>query len=251
MMTLRQKLTRYSGSLLLVLAAHTVAIIIALRWSAPQIIEFPPAAMLVQLAPRPAASPMPSPIVVQSPQLPAPVEETPLPKLAKAENPETAIPKPVKPKTKPKPPTPEMKPKPPPEEPVDPKPVEAPLIASQLVTSGAPLAMASPPSVSNAQRSWQSDLQNHLAKYQRYPEDARRRNISGSTHLRFDVGADGKVISVSVAQSSGHALLDRATLTMIRQAQPLPKPPAEILRNGSIEVTAPFDYSLENVKSRF
>lgn len=249
MMTLRQKLTRYSGSLLLVLAAHTVAIIIALRWSAPQIIEFPPAAMLVELGAMPATSP--SPIVEQSPQPPAPVEEIPLPKLAKAENPETAIPKPVKPKTKPKPPTPEMKPKPPPEEPVDPKPVKPPLIASQSVTSGAPLAMANPPSVSNAQRSWQSDLQNHLAKYQRYPEDARRRNISGSTHLRFDVGADGNVISVSVAQSSGHALLDRATLTMIRQAQPLPKPPAEILRNGSIEVTAPFDYSLENVKSRF
>jgi hypothetical protein len=32
---------------------------------------------------------------------------------------------------------------------------------------------------------------------------------------------------------------------MIRRAQPLPKPPADMLNNGSIEIVAPFVYSLE------
>lgn len=32
---------------------------------------------------------------------------------------------------------------------------------------------------------------------------------------------------------------------MIRRAQPLPKPPADMLTNGSIEIVAPFVYSLE------
>ena len=50
-------------------------------------------------------------------------------------------------------------------------------------------------------------------------------------------------LSWSVA--SGTADLDRATLEMIRRAQPLPKPPADMLTNGSIEIVAPFVYSLE------
>ncbi|MEB0041739.1 MULTISPECIES: energy transducer TonB [unclassified Pseudomonas] len=251
MMTLRQKLTRYSGSLLLVLAVHAVAIIVALRWSAPQVIELPPAAMLVELAPMPAPPTPPPPNVVQPPQPPAPVEEMPLPKLAEAEKPEIAIPKAVKPKAKPQPPKVQKKPEPPQEKPADPKPVDTPPVASQPVKSDAPTQQPNPPSDSNAKRSWQSDLQNHLGKYQKYPEDARRRNIAGSTRLNFEVDAEGKVISVSIAQSSGNASLDRATLEMIRRAQPLPKPPAEILRNGSIEVNAPFNYSLKDAKSRF
>lgn len=243
MMTARQTLTRYSGSLLLVLAVHAVAIIIALRWSSAQVVELPPAAMMVELAPLPEPAPPPPPRVVQ-PQPPAPVEEMPLPKLVEAPKPEIAIPKPVKPKVKPQPPKPEKKPEPPQEKPADAKPVEAPPTAAPPAKSEAPPQPPSPPSDSNAKRTWQSELQQHLAKYQKYPEEVRRRNISGSTHLRFEVDADGKVISVSITESSGNALLDRATLDMIRRAQPLPKPPAEMLRNGSVEVSAPYNYTL-------
>jgi protein TonB len=32
---------------------------------------------------------------------------------------------------------------------------------------------------------------------------------------------------------------------MIRRAQPVPKPPQEVLNNGTIEVVAPFVYSLD------
>jgi protein TonB len=252
MMTLRQKLTRYSGSLLLVLAVHAVAIIVVLRWSAPQVVELPPAAMMVELAPMPAPAPTPAPPkVVQPPQLPAPVEELPLPALAEAAKPEIAIPKQVKPRVKPKPPKPQEKPKPQPEKPAEEKPVDTPPIVSPPVKSDTPTQQPSVSSDSNAKRSWQSDLQQHLGKYQRYPEDARRRNIVGSTRLRFEVDADGKVVSVSIAQTSGNASLDRATLEMIRRAQPLPKPPGEILKNGSVEVTAPFNYTLKDAKSRF
>lgn len=253
MMTLRQKLTRYSGSLLLVLAVHAVAIIVALRWPAPQMIELPPAAMMVELPPMPVpAPPPPTPPVVVPPQPPAPVEELPLPELAEAAKPEIAIPKPVKPKPpRPKPPKPQEKPKPTPEKPVEEKPVDTPPVVSQPVKADKTPQPPSVPSDSAAKRSWQGDLQQHLAKFQRYPEEARRRNISGSTRLRFEVDADGKVVSVSIAQSSGNAALDRATLEMIRRAQPLPKPPDEILKSGSVEVTAPFNYQLKDAKSRF
>lgn len=245
MMTPRQKLTRYSGSLLLVLAVHAVAIIVALRWSTPQAIELPPAAMMVELAPLPAAAPPPPPKVVQPPQPPAPVEQLPLPKLAEAPKPEIAIPKPVKPKAKPQPPKPQQKQEPPQEKPAEDKPVDTPPTTAPQTKSTAPVQASSPPSTSNATPNWQSDLQRHLVKYKRYPEDARRRGAQGTVRLRFVVDAEGKVLSFSLAGNSGNTSLDRATLEMIRRAQPVPKPPAEALTNGTVEILAPFVYSLD------
>ncbi len=57
--------------------------------------------------------------------------------------------------------------------------------------------------------------------------------------LRFVVDGEGKVLSFELVGASGTADLDRATLEMIRRAQPLPKPPADTLTNGSIEIVAP------------
>lgn len=66
--------------------------------------------------------------------------------------------------------------------------------------------------------------------------------------LRFVVDAEGKVLSFELVGASGTADLDRATLEMIRRAQPLPKPPADMLSNGSIEIVAPFVYSLDKAR---
>ena len=88
-------------------------------------------------------------------------------------------------------------------------------------------------------------MQAHLAKYKRYPEDARRRGLQGINRLRFVVDAEGKVVSYAMAGGSGSAALDRATLEMIRRAGTVPKPPPELLNNGTIEVVAPFVYSLD------
>ncbi|NBA94430.1 energy transducer TonB [Pseudomonas sp. R5(2019)] len=243
MITTRQKLTRYSGSLAIVLGVHAVAILLALNWSAPQAIELPPAAMMVEMAPMPEPAPPPPPKVVTPPQPPAPVEEPPLPKLVEAPKPKIAIAKPVKPKAQPQPPKPEKKPEPPQEKPpaeetVDTPPSTAP---AQKSTAQAPSIASN----SNALPTWQSDLLRHLSKYKKYPEDARRRGMEGVNRLRFVVDGEGKVLSYSLANGSGSASLDRATMEMIRKAQPLPPPPKELLNNGSLEVVAPFVYSLD------
>ncbi|SEJ68981.1 energy transducer TonB [Pseudomonas sp. NFR16] len=245
MINTRQKLTRYSGSLLLVLAVHAIAIVVALRWPSSQAIELPPAAMMVELAPVPEPAPPPPPQVVQSPQPPAPEEELPIPPIAEAPKPEIAIPKPVKPKPKPQPPKPVKKVEPPKEEkPADEKPVDTPPSNAKPEKSAAP-EPAPPTPPSTALPSWQGDLLRHLSKFKRYPEDARRRGMQGINRLRFVVDAEGRVLSYEIAGGSGSAALDRATLEMIRRAQPLPKPPAELLNNGTLEVVAPFVYSLD------
>lgn len=245
MINTRQKLTRYSGSLLLVLAVHAVAIVVALRWPSSQAIELPPAAMMVELAPVPEPAPPPPPKVVQPPQRPAPEEQLPIPPVAEAPKAEIAVPKPVKPKPKPQPPKPVKKVEPPKEEkPADDKPLDAPPSNAKPEKSASPQP-APPTPPSNALPTWQGELLSHLSKFKRYPEDARRRGMQGTSKLRFVVDGEGRVLSYELAGGSGSASLDRATLEMIRRAQPLPKPPPELLKNGSLEVVAPFVYSLD------
>jgi len=167
-----------------------------------------------------------------------------LPKLVEAPKPKIAIAKPPKPKPKPQPPKPEKKPEPPKDEP----PAKE-QVADTPPSNTPPQKSAAPaPSIaSNSQAlpTWQSDLLRHLAKYKRYPEDARRRGLQGINRLRFVVDAEGKVVSYSMPGGSGRAALDRATRERMRRGGSVPKPPAELLTNGTIEVVAPFVYSLD------
>ncbi|MDZ5603077.1 energy transducer TonB [Pseudomonas sp. RP23018S] len=237
----RQTLARYGGSLALVLGLHAAAVLLMLDWSVPQAVELPPEAMVVELAPLPEPAPPPPPKAVPPP--PAPVEEPPLPKLAEAPKPKIAVAKP-KPKPKPQPPKqPVKKPEPPKDEPPSEEVAETPPSVEPPKKSAAPAPSIA--SNSNALPTWQSDLLRHLAKYKKYPDDARRRNLQGVTRLSFVVDSQGRVVSSSVTAGSGSAALDRATLDMLRRAQPLPKPPAEILNGGSISVTAPFAFTLD------
>lgn len=236
----RSNLARYGGALVLVLAVHVLAVVLTLKWSVPQAVELPPAAMMVEMAPLPEPPPPPPPPKVVQP--PVPVEEPPLPKLAEAPKPKIAVAKP-KPKPKPQPPKPEKKPEPKPEPKEEvaetPPPKEAPKIEPQ---------QRSVPGNSQAKRTWQSDLLMHLAKYKKYPPQARSRRQEGTNRLRFVVDANGKVLSYEITGPSGSSILDRATLEMIRRAGTLPKPPAELLTNGTIEIVAPFVYSLKDAR---
>ncbi|SEN78592.1 MULTISPECIES: energy transducer TonB [unclassified Pseudomonas] len=247
MITTRQKLTRYSGSLAVVLGVHALAIALALNWTSNPPIELPPQAMMVELAPVPAPPPPAPPKVVTPPQPPEPVEELPLPKIAEAEKPEISVPKPVKPKPKPPKPKPkpvEKKPEPPKEEPSEQKPSDTQPTKAPTEKSAQPAPGPSPAQVA-AKASWQGTLLAHLGKYKKYPASAQSRGKEGLNRLRFVVDAEGNVLSFELVSKSGNAALDRATLEMIRRAQPLPKPPADMLVNGSIEIVAPFVYSID------
>jgi protein TonB len=241
----RRQLPRWGVSLLIVLALHGILAFWALFWRAQATpVAIPPPAMIVQLEPLPTPAPQPAP-----PPPPPPAEEPePLPKLAEAPKPTLAVTQP-KPKPKPRPPTP-PKPKPevkpqepqkpaeeaPPAPPAPPRPTPSAPAAPQQSVSSVP---------SQVKETWQSKLLSHLAKFKKYPLDARRRGIEGINRLRFAIDAQGNVLSYELEGASGSASLDRATLDMIRRAQPLPPPPPELLDGGRIEVVAPFVYSLE------
>lgn len=240
----RPTMTRYAVSLAAVLGIHAVAVILALQWSNPRAVELPPQAMMVDLAPLPAPPPPAPPKVVTPPQPPTPEEELPIPKLAEAPKPKISVPKPVKPKQKPQPPKPVEKPDPVKEKPSEEKPSEATPTKTSSDKSAAPVPGPSAQQLA-AKASWEGALLAHLGKYKKYPAAAQSRGKEGLNRLRFVVDAQGKVLSYELVGRSGNADLDRATLEMIRRAQPLPKPPADMLTNGSIEIVAPFVYSID------
>ncbi len=64
-----------------------------------------------------------------------------------------------------------------------------------------------------------------------YPEDARRRGLSGSLLLDVAIRPDGSVVSAKVLRSSGNALLDDAAVRIVHLAGPFAPLPPEIRRD--------------------
>ncbi|MBE0149876.1 MULTISPECIES: energy transducer TonB family protein [Serratia] len=95
-----------------------------------------------------------------------------------------------------------------------------------------------------AKLSWESQVKGMLNRVKRYPADAKRRQRSGAPVVSFVVDAQGRVADVVLKTPSATASLDREALAVILRAQPLPSPPAEMLRQGKIAVTMAVDFNL-------
>ncbi|MAN67699.1 MAG: hypothetical protein CME91_13760 [Hyphomonadaceae bacterium] len=65
----------------------------------------------------------------------------------------------------------------------------------------------------------------------------------GVVKVWFQIDPAGHILEQRIETSSGHALLDKATLNLLRAASPLPPPPAE-LHATDLTFTVPIDYSL-------
>ncbi|WP_174850077.1 energy transducer TonB [Yersinia artesiana] len=95
---------------------------------------------------------------------------------------------------------------------------------------------------------WKSRLQGHLMGFKRYPPIARKQHQQGTAIIRFVVNKEGYVLSTMLIKSSGAAALDQEALAVIKRAQPLPLPPAELLSNGQVTLAMPVGFDLKNKK---
>lgn len=73
-----------------------------------------------------------------------------------------------------------------------------------------------------------------------YPPRARREGLEGRVILQVAVGADGTASAVSVRQTSGHAVLDRAAVTAVEQWRFRPASQGGRAVTGSTDVTVRF-----------
>lgn len=110
--------------------------------------------------------------------------------------------------------------------------------------AGAPSIGAPSQSEINARQRWQSLLQAHLDRRKRYPRQARMRQQQGVPWVSFIMNREGKVLSVSLARSSGVDSLDKETLALVHRAEPLPTPPAEV-QGDKLTLTVPVEFFMD------
>lgn len=189
----------------------------------------PPDPMPVEPAPTPAIpEPIPAP-----PELPVPEAALPLPPApVPAPAPRRVPPRPALPRATASRPAPDAR-----------QPVSVEATASSAVPAPATAPLAPPaPSASQAP-AWQGMLLGRLQRAKRYPDGARGRREEGVASLTFSMSRDGQVLSARIARSSGSEELDAEALAMVRRAEPLPAPPADVPGNP-ITLTVPVRFSL-------
>ncbi len=77
---------------------------------------------------------------------------------------------------------------------------------------------------------WQKELIAHLDRHKRYPAGQSLDGIEILVSLVID--EEGHVLSASIARGSSQAAFDQAALDMIRRSDPVPRPPAPVVREG-------------------
>ena len=77
---------------------------------------------------------------------------------------------------------------------------------------------------------WQKELLAHLNKYKRYPTERNHQSAEITVTMRLD--RTGRVLAATVAKSSGDGAFDRAALSMVERANPVPAPPPLVADEG-------------------
>jgi protein TonB len=79
-----------------------------------------------------------------------------------------------------------------------------------------------------------------LARYKRFPPEARGRRQQGAAIVSFNINGDGRVTSVRLVRGTGFAALDREVEAMVHRASPFPAPPG----GTATSFTAPVSFHL-------
>ena len=109
--------------------------------------------------------------------------------------------------------------------------------------SGASATLGNDPRARQQEANYFALVSAHLNRRKVYPAEARQARQQGVVTVRFTVDRSGGVSAVSIKRSSGHDLLDRATLDLLQRVAPLPRMPASMERDH-VTLSLPIDYSL-------
>lgn len=230
----RQERQRWSGAFMLAAGGHVLAALGVLALVKPLPPQMPDPVMLVELPPLPPPAQSASvqeQVPVETPDIPQPVVKQPLPPI---EAPRLNIPVPAQAVTVPVKP---MQAAP------APAPVAAPVALPQPVAPPASPSIGDDPKARKAEADYFAILSAYLRRNKSYPSEARQARQQGVVTVRFTVDRRGNVSGESVKRSSGHAILDNATIQMLRRVSPLPSMPSSLKRD-SATISLPIEYSL-------
>ena len=237
---------RWIGSFVFVLTLHAGAVGVALSWTVPDApYAPPPAAVMLELAPLPAAPEATPNEAPPGPELSEVIPEPEPPPPLKIVLAEVSL-------AEPEPPPPvDLKPPPPkpPEKKVEQKPpqprVAAPQAAPQQAqVAAAPMAGATPEPPSAALPTWRGLLLRHLEKHKRYPAEAQRARQEGVPYVFFTMTRDGRVLTARIVRGSNVASLDQEGLDLLQRAQPLPPLPSD-QPGETLDLVVPIQFFLK------
>ena len=208
----RERMWRHAAAAAAVLALHVLIVLPLLYHAAPPPLPVQPTLITVDLtASEKKEAPAPKPVEIPDPVLPQPVIRMPvmphpkLPSLAPAAKPVMAAPSaPARP---------------------------AAAVPSEVISSSSNVV----------KESYTAKLRAWLAAHKRYPLQARRMRIKGSTILQLSVAPDGHVVAHRIERSTGSDILDREVEAMLMRSEPLPAPPPE-LAGGDLEFRFPIRF---------
>lgn len=85
-------------------------------------------------------------------------------------------------------------------------------------------------------------------RYKRYPAIAMEKGWQGKVEVRLLIGANGMLAGTSVKTSSGHEILDKQAMDMLRRGKTTVPIPAS-LRGREFTIDVPVIFNLENPNS--
>jgi protein TonB len=116
--------------------------------------------------------------------------------------------------------------------------------AAPMPLAPAPGPLPGDPRAKKAELDYFSLLSAHLNRRKSYPPEAKRAREEGVVTIRFTVDRDGNVSNAAIKRTSGHDLLDLATLDLLRRVAPLPRMPATMARD-TVTIALPIEYALK------
>ncbi|MGX3045458.1 energy transducer TonB family protein [Helicobacter sp. T3_23-1056] len=101
---------------------------------------------------------------------------------------------------------------------------------------------------SNDKISYQGLLAAHINRFKQYPSLAFARGQEGIIVVSIQVDENGFVLTKAIKQKCAFDSLNSEVLALIDRANPLPKPPKEMLKGNKLTFSLPLAYSLKDYK---
>lgn len=80
-----------------------------------------------------------------------------------------------------------------------------------------------------------------------YPDEARRKGLSGKLTMDVTMNADGTVRNIRISRPSGHPVIDDAAIRIVNLAAPFAPFPSDIRKDGAIlHITRTWEFSTSN-----
>ena len=85
-------------------------------------------------------------------------------------------------------------------------------------------------------------IKEHIFQVWTYPVEALKKGITGKGSLKLTINRDGNLVDINVVNSSGHKILDEATIKAFKEASPF-KPIPDTLNKDKLVISTTFSYN--------